>query len=66
MQKTRSVVVQRFDETPTRGARVLQIWLILIGFASERKTITYGQLASRNTVPHTSPPVGRTEEPQQS
>ena len=38
-------MAQRFDEIRSGGARALQIWLILICKATNRQTITYGQLA---------------------
>jgi hypothetical protein len=36
---------RRFDEQPTNASRALQIWLILIGAAHDRRTLTYGGLA---------------------
>jgi len=36
-----------FNETPHRGPRALQAYLILIGLAANRQTITYGGLARR-------------------
>jgi len=38
--------MNRFDEAHRNTARALQIWQILIGLASNRQTITYGQLAN--------------------
>ena len=35
----------RFDDSPTQEHRGLQIWLILVGKAANRQTVTYGQLA---------------------
>jgi hypothetical protein len=34
----------RFDETPTNAARALQCYLLLIGCARRRETMTYKQL----------------------
>ena len=38
-------MVKHFNEDPTFALRGLQIWLILIGKASNRQTLTYGQLS---------------------
>lgn len=38
-------MIRRFSDAPTFPARALQIWLILIGRAANRQTITYGVLA---------------------
>ena len=38
-------MVNRFDEHPTLYTRTLQIWQILISKASNRQTLTYGDLA---------------------
>ena len=38
-------MAQRFDEIRSGEARALQIWQILICKATNRQTITYGQLA---------------------
>ena len=38
-------MTRRFNDNPTQGSRALQIWLVLIGLAHSRQTITYGQLA---------------------
>ena len=38
-------MIHKFDEHPTRADRALQIWLILIGKAANRQTITYGMIA---------------------
>ena len=35
-------MLNRFDDNPTNAARALQIWLVLIGKAHNRQTITYG------------------------
>lgn len=39
------MMIRRFDEEPTGASRALQIWLILIGTATSRQTMTYGALA---------------------
>ena len=38
-------MLRTFDENPTAADRALQIWLILIGRAANRQTLTYGMLA---------------------
>ena len=38
-------MVNRFDEEPTLYTRALQIWQILISKATNRQTLTYGELA---------------------
>jgi hypothetical protein len=38
-------MIQRFDDVHTRPSRAQQVYLILIGLAAERKTITYKLLA---------------------
>jgi hypothetical protein len=38
-------MVQYFKSDPNQPKRALQIWLILIGLAHNRQTITYGKLA---------------------
>ena len=38
-------MARRFDADSTHGTRAQQIWLILIGKAHNRQTLTYGQLA---------------------
>lgn len=38
-------MARRFDESSTHASRSLQIWLILIGAAHDRRTLTYGILA---------------------
>jgi putative restriction endonuclease len=38
-------VAKRFNENPTIESRALQIWIILVGKAMSRQTLTYGQLA---------------------
>ena len=39
-------MVRRFDENPTLYKRALQIWQILISKASNRQTMTYGNLSN--------------------
>jgi len=41
----RQYVLRRFSEEPSAPRRGLQIWLILVGKAHARQTITYGALA---------------------
>lgn len=36
--------MRKFNPKATRSARSIQAWLILIGLAKNRQTITYGQL----------------------
>jgi len=38
-------VIAYFDENPTRPRRALQVWLILIAYAYNRRTLTYSDLA---------------------
>ena len=38
-------MVEHFSTDPTRPKRAQQIWLILVGLAHKRQTITYGGLA---------------------
>ena len=38
-------MVKRFDENRTAPNRAAQIWLVLIGKAANRQTMTYGMLA---------------------
>ena len=38
-------MIKRFKASPTAASRALQIWLILIGKAHNRQTMTYEQLA---------------------
>lgn len=40
-------MLEYFDTDPTRPKRAVQIWLILIGCAYNRQTLTYSDLASR-------------------
>jgi hypothetical protein len=37
-------MIQRFKTRPTKASRALQIWLVLIGMAHNRQTMTYGIL----------------------
>ena len=47
----------RFDEDPTYRNRALQIWLILIGCAARRETLTYGMLVRRMGLHGVMPPL---------
>src|SRR6266567_3265990 len=38
-------MIRYFDDNRNRPARAIQIWLILIGLASNRQTITYQELS---------------------
>lgn len=41
------MTIRRFSDTPTAANRAHQIWLILIGCAANRQTLTYGLLAEK-------------------
>ncbi len=51
--------MERFDELRSRAARALQIYLVLIGCARQRQTITYGQLAALIGMPGAYRALGR-------
>lgn len=38
-------MLKRFDENPTEEMRAVQIWQILVSYATTRRTLTYGILA---------------------
>ena len=49
----------KFSEDPTYRNRAVQIWLILIGSAARRETLTYGMLVRRMGLHGVMPPLHR-------